>query len=145
MRFKPDIIAGFPHRSRASLRRPQCLSLRVRSNTPRQGDSSPLVLTASGRSLFAELPSPHGRLSRGALVRPWRHSLFVSKVEPIFRLTDVLRSGYSLNSGDHFKPRLRNFSDGPFTGKEIRACRHLSQASAQTKCSPARKLRAVFS
>ena len=26
-----------------------------------------------------------------------------------------------------------------------RACRHLSQASAQTRCSPARKLRAVFS
>ena len=27
----------------------------------------------------------------------------------------------------------------------IRACRHLSQASVQTKCRPARKLRAVFS
>jgi hypothetical protein len=26
-----------------------------------------------------------------------------------------------------------------------KACRHLSQASAQTRCSPARKLRAVFS
>jgi hypothetical protein len=26
-----------------------------------------------------------------------------------------------------------------------RVCRHLSQASAQTRCSPARKLRAVFS
>jgi hypothetical protein len=95
------------------------------SRLPRSGNVSNggLVLSASGRSLFAELPSPHGRLSRGALVRPWRHSLFVSEVEPIFRLTDVLRSGYSLNSGDHFdfKLRLRNFSDGPFTGKEISA------------------------
>ena len=29
--------------------------------------------------------------------------------------------------------------------KVIRACPHLSQASAQTSCNPARKLRAVFS
>ena len=29
--------------------------------------------------------------------------------------------------------------------KGTRACRHLSQANAQTKCSPARKFRAVFS
>lgn len=27
----------------------------------------------------------------------------------------------------------------------VRACGHLSQASAQTKCNPARKFRAVFS
>jgi hypothetical protein len=31
---------------------------------PRQGDSSPQELTASGRSFFAELPGPHERLSR---------------------------------------------------------------------------------
>ena len=29
--------------------------------------------------------------------------------------------------------------------ERIRACGHLSQASAQTKCNPARKFRAVFS
>jgi hypothetical protein len=34
-----------------------------------------------------------------------------------------------------------------FFGARIlaRACRHLSQASAHTRCSPARKFRAVFS
>ena len=39
------------------------------------------------------------------------------------------------------------FEIGNFTpvGGGIRACRHLSQTSAHTRCSPARKFRAVFS
>jgi hypothetical protein len=85
-----------------------------------------LALGRSGfqnRPLFADVCGDFRRspASLSVLVIPQRHSLFVSEVEPTFRLTDVLRSGYSLKSGDHFKPRLRNFSDGPFSGKESSA------------------------
>ena len=37
------------------------------------------------------------------------------------------------------------FCGGEIGGISARACPHLSQAKAQTKCRPARKLRAVFS
>jgi hypothetical protein len=48
---------------------------------------------------------------------------------------------------DDSQSRISRAQAGERVGSQAfaRACRHLSQVSAQTRCSPARKLRAVFS
>jgi len=72
-------------------------------------------------------------------------------------IVDVSDSGVSLEVGALVVPELSGlaFTAGGEVlrvcslawrrGELARACRHLSQASAQTRCSPARKLHAVFS
>ena len=69
----------------------------------------------------------------------------------------ILKAGTISFHGSGIDCLVRNMSDEganlevesqigiPNSFDLARACRHLSQVSAQTRCSPARKLRAVFS